>query len=66
MAKTDNSEDIFFRKKFTFLIQYSLESKIFDCLRQRFNVETVMTKKGKLIIVEKKDREPVDVLKSIK
>ena len=57
MAGIKNSKDIFFRKKFIFLIQYSLESKIFDWISEKFNVETLMTEKGKLIIIEEKDHK---------
>lgn len=58
MAEVKDSEDIFYRKRFTFLIQHPLESRMFSWLREKFNVETLMTKKGKLIIVEEKDHEP--------
>ena len=58
MEKRNNeSKDIFFRKYYTFHMQYQIESKIFDWLRQRFKLKTMNTDKGKLIIIERKNDE---------
>ena len=58
MSRENNeNQDIFFRKKYCFLIQHGLESKVFDWLQEKFEVETVNTKKGKLVILEGKVEE---------